>query len=139
GPGVPARCPDRGSVTRPPLPSTGSPRYGSPGFLGTRGDSNPCRPVPPGSCARPALPPLRRGLRSSRAPTRPGRPGVFGFGNPSRRQGDEGERQVSPVAGEPSWAFAVFLDPGRTPKPGVIRHRDTAPPLVQTVGSLRGA
>jgi hypothetical protein len=47
-------------------------------------DSDPCCPVSPDSCARPAIPSLRRtSLRYG--PTRPWRPGVFGFGNPSRR------------------------------------------------------
>jgi hypothetical protein len=49
--------------------------------------SDPCHPVSPDSCARPAIPPLRH-ASLHHGPTRPRRPGVFGFGNSfSRSQG----------------------------------------------------
>src|SRR5262249_40152029 len=55
--GVLDLLPNGGSVTRPSLPSAGSPRGEFPGFHGTTKGSDPCRPVSPDSWARPAIPP----------------------------------------------------------------------------------
>lgn len=137
--GVLALFPNSGSVTRPSLPSAGSSRDEFPDFHGTMEDSDSCCPVSPDSCARLVIPSLRRLLRSAVARHRHGGQEFSGSATPRTDEKDEGERQVSPVAGEPWWAFAVFLDPGRTPRPGRLRLRDAAPPLVQTVGSLREA
>jgi hypothetical protein len=99
-------------VTRPPLPSAGSPRHEFPDFHGTTKGSDPCRPVSPGSCARPAIPPLRRVLRSP--PTRRcrGGQGVWGSAPPQptgrTREGDRSLRFLgSPGACSPgSWTPA---------------------------------
>src|SRR5262249_25597526 len=111
--GVLALFPDNGSVTRPPLPSAGSSRDEFPDFRGTMKGSDPCRPVSPCSCARPAIPSLRRRLRSPRARRGPGGQEVWGSAPPQADLVYEGERQVSPVPGEPWCVFALFSDPGR--------------------------
>jgi hypothetical protein len=82
-------------------------------------DSDSCRPVSPDSCARPAIPPCAWAFAPGPPRRRRAGPGGFGFGTPESRRRDEGGRQVSPVTGEPWWTFAVFLDPGRPPMPGV--------------------
>jgi hypothetical protein len=85
-----ARWLGRGSVTRPSLPSAGRPQGEFPDFHGTIKGSDSYRPVPPDSGVRPAIPPLRRTLRSAGARRTPRQPGVFRFGNPVSRSDGRG-------------------------------------------------
>ena len=99
--GVLALFPDSGPVTRPPLPSAGSSRDEFPDLHGTMKGSDSCCPVSPDSCARPAIPALRRLLRSAVARRGHDGPEFSGSATPPADEKDEGEQQVSPVAGEP--------------------------------------
>src|SRR5262245_21840181 len=80
--------------------------------------SDSCRSVSPCYCARPAIPPRVWAFAPAPPRRRRGEPGGLGFGTSRADHTDEGERRVSPVAGEPWWTFALFLDPDRISAPG---------------------
>src|SRR5262249_22707490 len=122
------------SVTRPPLPSAGSSRDEFPGFHGTRKGSDSYHPVSPDSCARPAIPPLRR-TSLPRGPTRPRRPAVFGFGNPSSRS--QGRGRAAGLSG--CWGTLVDVRRVLGPRQDPEARRVAAPghgPSARSDGGL---
>jgi len=130
---APALLPGHGPATRRPLPSTGSPRHGFPGFTGTmeRSDSRPSFPSHFVSFARRLLPRAPVFV----TPTKPDAglgPGVFGSGHPSAACGYRGgDGRASQVPGEPSCAYALFSDPGRSGR-GRSLHRAAVAPARST-------
>jgi hypothetical protein len=118
GHNVPDALPLSGSMTRRPLPSTGSPGTGSPASQVLRGAPTPRRPSrrapfpSPGGTALASLSSLARPAGTLRG-TSPG----FGVRSPDRSPPDRGG-EVSQVPGVPTDARAPFSDPGGTLAPG---------------------
>jgi len=129
--------PSNGSVTRRPLPSTGSPMGRVPPFpryyeaFRLPADLPAALRYP--SVGSTILVRLSSSLPSGPTPT--WRPGAFGLGC-SAPTCQEWSRRVSQVPGHPSCTFARFLDPGGTDTP----HHDgvpARPPSCNTVRATR--
>jgi hypothetical protein len=111
--------PPNDSMTRRPLPSTGSSWGEFPRFAGTTRRSDSLRTFPPPFVfLRLAVPfPVRllSSLPSGPTPTR--EPGALGLAAP-RQLFREWSRRVSQVPGQLSRTYARVLDPGGTDMPG---------------------
>ena len=124
-----APFPGHGPATRRPLPSPGSLRHKFPGFTGTMERSDSRTSVPPSfvSFGRRLLPraPV---LVAPHKPDAGLGPGVFGSGHPQKPAFVEGETHGRPkFLGDPSCAYALFSDPGRTGRTRPLRCADMAP------------
>ena len=115
---APAGCPTHDSMTAISLPSTGSPRFRFPGFLGT---TKMCDFLPPSRRASlPSLGATRRcvpSFCSSGPRTRDPRPGVQ-LRSPLPDLIRLEMVRTSQVPGGPSCLYAVFSDPGWTDATG---------------------
>ena len=123
--------PSNGSMTRRPLPSTGSPRVAFPGFDGTMRRSDSLPPFPPRFVVLRLAVPSRAPVFVSPPARRRPRARGFAVWQPHGQMLRDGDGRASQVPGEPSCAYALFFDPGGTDAPGHY-GASTRPPLMST-------
>jgi hypothetical protein len=129
--------PPSSSATRRLRPSTGFPRVGFPGLVGTMRRSDSLRTFSPRFvCASlgDTIPPRLCSLRSGPTTATWGR-GPSCLAVPPRQLLSRWSRRVSQVPGEPCCAYAVFFDPGETDATRPLRRIGAAPVSKQAKGS----